>query len=186
MAQEALWESKKGGPRSCFTIFLTPFWRPKSRKMRSKNVFIFDMHFGRRFCRLGIDFASKLGWFGEAKNLVSICILQYILDFGHSRMRLQKSSKNAWISLQQGAKLSPVGPKLLLVGLTLELKRGSWRVQDGLLASKDSGWLRPKPIFALLLAPWGAQANFQSSSAYFCRHFRCPGARGRRSSRREP
>ena len=95
MAQEALLEGKKVVAKEflrrtglVLQNFLAPFWRPKSSKMRSKNVFIFDMHFGRRFCRLGIDFASKLGWFGEAKNLVSICKLQYILDFGHSRMRL--------------------------------------------------------------------------------------------------
>ena len=130
--------------------------------------------FWKAFLHPGADFASILGWFREVKNLVSICILQYILDFGNSRMRVQKSFKNAWNSLQQGAKLSPVGPKLLQVGLTLELKRGSWRVQDGLLASKDSSWLRPKPIFALLLAPWGAQANFRPPTAVDLASKCCP------------
>ena len=44
--------------------------------------------FWKAFLYPGVDFASILGWSWEVKNLVSICILQYILDFGHSRMRL--------------------------------------------------------------------------------------------------
>ena len=66
---------------------------PRSRKMMSRFNVVFEIRFGRRFFTPEIDFSSILEWFVEAKNLVSICILQYILDFGHSRMRFQKTLK---------------------------------------------------------------------------------------------
>ena len=68
MAQDTHLERQKGGPPSPPEFFWPPFWRPKSVKMASKFDVIFDVHFGKHFFTLGVDFQAVLGRFLEAKT----------------------------------------------------------------------------------------------------------------------